>query len=176
MRRHPRQPHADRTAGMTVTRSALSSRSLHECDDGAERIILMRGGMWVRAMPVEQLAEVRSFHESEASRQKFHVSDVSRTVEERGPDSRHQFHRRKTIPPTFCLQPRVLYRTVWCCRARVVRAGCSCAMVFEYEVGGTVLLDSVRPNCPTKTIPPARHAGGQAAEPARQMLTKTDCS
>ena len=59
MRRHPRQPHADRTAGMTVARSALSSRSLHERDDGAERIILMRGGMWVRAMPVEQLAEAR---------------------------------------------------------------------------------------------------------------------
>ena len=60
MRRHPRQPHADRTAGMTVARSALSSRSLHERDeDGAERIILVRGGMWARAMPVEQLAEAR---------------------------------------------------------------------------------------------------------------------
>ena len=59
MRRHPRQPHADRTAGMTVARSALSSRSLHERDDGAERIVLMRGGMWARAMPVEQLAEAR---------------------------------------------------------------------------------------------------------------------
>ena len=54
-----REPHADRTAGMTVARSALSSRSLHERDDGAERIILVRGGVRVRTMPVEQLAEVR---------------------------------------------------------------------------------------------------------------------
>ena len=46
-------------SGMTVARSALSSRLLHERDDGAERIILVRGGVRVRTMPVEQLAEVR---------------------------------------------------------------------------------------------------------------------
>ena len=49
----------DRVAGMAVARSALSSHSCHECDDGAERIILIRGGTWARAMPVEQLAEAR---------------------------------------------------------------------------------------------------------------------
>ena len=59
MQRHPRQSNADRTAGMTVARSALSSHSLHERDDGVERIILVRGGVRVRAMPVEQLAEAR---------------------------------------------------------------------------------------------------------------------
>ena len=46
----------DRAAGMAVARSSLSPHSCYECDDGAERIILIRGGMWARAMPVEQLA------------------------------------------------------------------------------------------------------------------------
>ena len=49
----------DRAAGMAVARSSLSPHSCYECDDGAERIILIRGGMWARAMPVEQLAEAR---------------------------------------------------------------------------------------------------------------------
>ena len=44
---------------MTVKHSASSSRSWHERDDRAERIILMRGGMWMRVVLVEQLAVAR---------------------------------------------------------------------------------------------------------------------
>ena len=44
---------------MRSARLALSSRSLHECDDRAERIVRVRVGMWLRAMPVEQLAAAR---------------------------------------------------------------------------------------------------------------------
>ena len=54
-----RRPHADRVAAMSVEHSASSSRSWHERDDRAERIILMRGGMWMRVVLVEQLAVAR---------------------------------------------------------------------------------------------------------------------
>ena len=47
-----RQQH-NRAAVMMVARSAQSSRSMNECDDRAERIILMRDCMWERAMPVK---------------------------------------------------------------------------------------------------------------------------
>ena len=38
---------------------ALSSHSLHQCDDRAERIVCIHVGMWLLAKPVEQLAAVR---------------------------------------------------------------------------------------------------------------------
>ena len=46
-------------AGIEVARLAQSSRSWHECDDRVERFNLMRDGMWVHAMPLEQLAAAR---------------------------------------------------------------------------------------------------------------------
>ena len=47
--------HADCTAGIEVARLAQSSRSWHECDDRVERFNLIRDGMWVHAITVEQL-------------------------------------------------------------------------------------------------------------------------
>ncbi len=49
----------DRAAGMTSARLALSSHSSHERDDRAERILRIHVGMWLRAMPVEQLPAAR---------------------------------------------------------------------------------------------------------------------
>ena len=44
---------------MAIARSAPSSRSWHERVDAAERIILIRDGMRVSAMPFEQLVAAR---------------------------------------------------------------------------------------------------------------------
>ena len=44
---------------MKVARLAQSSHSWHECDDRVERFNLIRDEMWLRAMPVEQLAAAR---------------------------------------------------------------------------------------------------------------------
>ena len=50
---------ADLAASMTVPRSTQASRSIHECDARAERIVLMCDGMCVPAIPVEQLPAAR---------------------------------------------------------------------------------------------------------------------
>ena len=63
---------------MRSARLALSSRSLHECDDRAERIVRIRVGMWLRAMPVEQLAAARQLAEERGALAEF--SDLGRHV------------------------------------------------------------------------------------------------
>ena len=66
---------ADRATVMMVARSAQSSRSMNECDDRAERIILMRDCMWERAMPVELSPAARQLAgEQEARRLKCQLS------------------------------------------------------------------------------------------------------
>ena len=47
-------------AAMTVARSAPSSHSWHERDDGAERVILIRDGVWAPAMPLSSFVGARS--------------------------------------------------------------------------------------------------------------------
>jgi len=59
---------------MTVARSAPSSHSWHERDDGAERVILIRDGVWAPAMPFEQLCRSKILLVSEAHWQKVHNS------------------------------------------------------------------------------------------------------
>ena len=56
MPRASRQSNVECATGMTVTRSAPSSRSWHERDDVAERNFLICDELWVHAMPVEQSA------------------------------------------------------------------------------------------------------------------------
>ena len=67
---------ADLAASMTVPRSTQASRSIHERDARAERIVLMCDGMCVPAIPVEQLPAARQLAgESEVRRLKSQLSD-----------------------------------------------------------------------------------------------------
>ena len=63
---------------MRSARLALSSHSSHERDDRAERILRIHVGMWLRAMPVEQLAAARHLAEERGALAEF--SDLGRQV------------------------------------------------------------------------------------------------
>ena len=89
----------DRAAGMTSARLALSSHSLHERDDRAERILRIHVGMWLRAMPVEQLPAARHLAgERGALAEVPALGRHVRTGASGGADHRCHFDHRKIIP------------------------------------------------------------------------------
>ena len=67
----------DQGAGMAAARLAPSSRSWYERDDAAERIVLIRDEVWVRARHLRSWPHHAILNESEARWLKCQLSDWS---------------------------------------------------------------------------------------------------
>ena len=68
---------ADLSAGTPVVRLAVSSHSGHECDDTAERFIVICDEMEVRSTADDQWIIRATLNESGASCESWHLSDVA---------------------------------------------------------------------------------------------------
>ena len=125
--------HADRTAGMEVARLVQSSRSWHECDDRVERFNLIRDGMWVHAITVEQLvAACNLARERCALAEVPSLRRVVRTREARFEWSIAFRSQENYIQTGYLRTACVLYRTVWY-RCHGVVCGMSSCRAKRFE-------------------------------------------